>query len=238
MQVHTTKDLVNLLQLLQTARQTGDLFVAPVEEDGPQWQGWLQLHDGRITASAVRNKSDGQVIMRNDEAVRWLINPRHGKLEWFVKEAARPASDLFLPVSPTQLGPTQLSPTQRNLNQLGPARYNPPQLGPMQGNLPSRSSTQKLPEYSREAQPGNSLYNNNNPYPSPASQTARLELVPRRTEKGRYVLGEALTSREQRQVFALIDGQRNVNAIIHLLHKTPELVLHILNELGAMGIIE
>lgn len=98
--MHTTKDLVGLLQLLLSSRQSGDLLIEPLAQNGKTWQGWLQLRDGQIAGSLVRSMTDGKVVFRNDDAMRWLTNPQQGKLEWTLKAGEDNLVDPLLPLLP------------------------------------------------------------------------------------------------------------------------------------------
>src|SRR5690349_16550786 len=97
--VYTTRDLTNILQLMQTSRQSGDLTVEPLEQDGIHWQGYFRLVDGQITKCQISNKANGQVVLRGEEALRWAINSKHGKLAWSLEEDVQ-SPDLSLPLLP------------------------------------------------------------------------------------------------------------------------------------------
>jgi predicted transcriptional regulator len=51
------------------------------------------------------------------------------------------------------------------------------------------------------------------------------------------VPSNAFASREHRQVFALVDGQRTIEEIAHLLHRPSDVIVGVLQELRAAGFI-
>ena len=73
--------------------------------------------------------------------------------------------------------------------------------------------------------------------PPPAQWRNQYRAVPQRTQKGKMVPVNAFASREHRQVLTLVDGQRTVEEIVQLLHKPPDAVIRILQELQASGFI-
>jgi len=73
--------------------------------------------------------------------------------------------------------------------------------------------------------------------PSSAEEGKQLSDIPQRIFTRDVTPVNALPSRAHRQVFALIDGQRTVEDIMHLLHKKPELVIQVLQELRGAGFI-
>ncbi len=76
------------------------------------------------------------------------------------------------------------------------------------------------------------------PLPAPLTVgKSQLAIIPQRTEKGRFVPGNTLTSREHRQILGLVDGQRNVQEIAQLLHRPADFILRVLQELQAAGFI-
>ncbi|HEX4206591.1 MAG TPA: DUF4388 domain-containing protein, partial [Ktedonobacteraceae bacterium] len=99
-----TKNLGQLLRLLQASRQSGLLTVESAEQDGATWQGRFWLVEGNVTACQVYKKADGQVLLSNDEAMRWLLV--QGKLNWRLEEEAQQFPDTLLPTLPQRRGPT------------------------------------------------------------------------------------------------------------------------------------
>lgn len=79
-----TKDITALLRLLWTSKQSGMLFVEPLEQHGPSWQGVFHLDKGTVKSCVVRTPADGHVLLSNDDAIRWLIG--QGKLNWNLEE--------------------------------------------------------------------------------------------------------------------------------------------------------
>jgi hypothetical protein len=94
-----TRNLENLLRLLQTSRQNGLLIVESAEQNGAPWQGQLLLVDGNVKACQVFRKADRQILFTNEEAVRWLI--AQGKLNWNLEKEVQ---------FPTTLSPTLQQP--------------------------------------------------------------------------------------------------------------------------------
>lgn len=73
--------------------------------------------------------------------------------------------------------------------------------------------------------------------PPPAPWRNQYRAVPQRTQKGKVVPVNVFASRDHRQVLTLVDGQRTVEEIVQLLHKPPDAVIRILQELQASGFI-
>jgi len=65
----------------------------------------------------------------------------------------------------------------------------------------------------------------------------RRREVFQRTLRGNSALVNAFPSRDHRQVFALVDGRRNIEEIVQLLHKPPDVILRLLQELYMAGFI-
>lgn len=93
-----TKDIAALLRLLWTSKQSGMLFVEPLEQQGPSWQGLFHLDKGAVKSCVVRAKADGRVLLSNDEAIRWLIS--QGKLNWNLEEDTQ-SQNLSVPLLPS-----------------------------------------------------------------------------------------------------------------------------------------
>jgi hypothetical protein len=71
----------------------------------------------------------------------------------------------------------------------------------------------------------------------PAQPASRFIPVPCRTPRGMQVAMGRSWSRDHRLVFALVDGRRTIAEIAALLHKLPEQVVQVLNDLRAGGLI-
>lgn len=213
--MHTTKDLVDLLQLLQASKQNGDLVVEPLTQHGTAWQGQFRLVDGHVTSCQVYRKGDKQVLLDGNKALRWLINPEQGRLEWSLQEVPS-LSDTFLPLLPMRSSATR---DQQEAKSGTNFHYTVQ-------NKESKQSTYSSSHRSEQVV--------NTPLPA---QDKGFEAVFRRTEQGNLT-PRSLPSRDHRQVFALIDGHRTVEEIIRLLHKTPNLISRVLDELKAEGLIE
>ncbi|MBV9230278.1 MAG: hypothetical protein JOZ18_13275 [Chloroflexi bacterium] len=156
--------------------------------DGANWQGQFRLANGAVVSCLVRNKTDGQVLLTNEEAVLWLT--RQGRLEWHMEEDA-PVTDALLPSLP--------------------------QYEEAQRDQPREEVIEVLQ--------------------SPLIWEKQLRYIPLRTIRGNAAPVSAFVSREQRQVFALVDGQRTIGEIVRLLHKPPDAVLRVLQELQAAGFV-
>jgi len=186
-----TKDLTFLLRLLHTSKQSGILFVEALEQsrlNGMDWQGQFQLENGIVKSCLVRNKADGQVLRRNEEAVYWLT--QQGKLAWHMEEQVQ-STGALLPALPQS----------------------------------KEALREQLQDDAAE-----------DPQP-PLAWEKQLKAIPLRTFSGNNAPVSAFASREQRQVFALVDGRRTIEEIVHLLHKHPDAVVRILHELQLKGFI-
>jgi hypothetical protein len=64
-----------------------------------------------------------------------------------------------------------------------------------------------------------------------------LGAIPQRAMAETVASTSLLTSREHRQVYALVDGQRTIEEIAYLLHRPAEFIISILQELQARGLI-
>jgi hypothetical protein len=195
--VHT-KNLTFLLRLLQASQQSGKLFVEPPEQNeanrssGSQrssWQGQFQLDKGVVTSCLIRNKTDGQVWLINEDAVNWLRE--QGKLEWRLEKNAEFSGEL----------------------------------------------RQQLPQYSEP--PREQGRENTGPVllPSSAKWGKQLSNIPQRIVRESVAAVNALPSRTHRQVYALVDGQRSIEEITYLLHKPPDVIIQLLQDLQMVGLI-
>lgn len=222
--MHTTKDLANLLQFLQTSRQSGDLIVEPQVQGEISWQGQLRLVNGQVMACQVRRKIDGRVLLADNEALRWLINPQHGKLEWSLKDDTL-LPDTFLPLLPTD---SSTENRQRNGN-TGPSfpivQYH--DISPVMQYNETRQNS-----YTTTSNKEQDL----NTFPS--TQSENFAGFPKRTEQRNRASESILSSRDHRQVFSLIDGNRTAEEIARLLHKNPELIFRVLSDLRTAGMLE
>jgi hypothetical protein len=220
--VYTTRDLTNILQLMQTSRQSGDLTVEPLEQDGIPWQGYFRLVDGQITSCQIRNKTNGQVVLRGEEALRWAINARHGKLAWSLEEDVQ-SSDLSIPLLPPPRGKATGEDHQdKNRQDTDPYHT-------------ARNTSGSLSPITPPKQ-------NNNPPSNPPPPAAQREpapgTIPKRTKPGMFTPGNTLTSRDHRQVFSLIDGRKSIEEIANLLHKPSGFVARIVMDLKTMNLVE
>ncbi len=211
--MHTTRDLANLLQLMQTSRQSGDLMIEPSVQNGTPWRGQMRFVDGKVVSCQVQNKIDGHALFHDNEAMRWLVSTDRGKLQWSLEEPA-PLPGTFLPPPPanedsgrdehSSMGRTNPYPTAQS-----PSIYN---------TYPESQDNRSLSK----------------PYSS--GQSIQSGTILRRTESGNKA--PVLSSRELRQVFSLVDGHRTVEEIVNLLHKSPDLVVRLLNDLKSARLVE
>ena len=221
--MYTTRDLTNILQLMQTSRQSGDLTVEPLEQDGIPWQGYFRLVDGQITKCKIINKTNGQTVLRGEEALRWATNARNGKLAWSLEEDVQ-SSDLSLPLLPPPRG-----------NTIGEERQDQ--------NRPDTDTYRTIRNTSGSLSPITPpKQNNNNPPSNPPPSVIRREpapgAIPKRTKPGMFTPGNTLTSRDHRQVFSLIDGRKSIEEIADLLHKPSGFVARIVMDLKTMNLVE
>jgi hypothetical protein len=90
--------------------------------------------------------------------------------------------------------------------------------------LPPGKDTRREDAYSTE------------PPPLPPAKNL-LRAVPQRALTGNIAPANALVSREHRQVYALVDGQRTIEEIAQLLHRPSEFIIAILQDLQSQGFI-
>lgn len=216
--MHTTRDLANLLQLMQTSRQSGDLIIEAPADGETSWQGRLRLVDGQITLCQVRAKTDGRFLLRDSEAVRWLISSERGKLQWSLEESS-PLPETFLPILPTTADAGRDE--HNNINKSDPYPIVPNNSNARNTYLPLRNNADASRSYSNANE-----------------QNIQPGVILKRTELGNKAPGLVLSSRDLRQVFALVDGRRTVEEIVRLLHKSPDSVVRLLNELKAAKLLE
>ncbi len=81
-----TKDLVSLLKLLSVSGQTGVLQIEPTAHDGNEkfWHAQILLVEGQVRASRIQRREDGQLLLRDAEALSWLSG--QGGLSWTLEE--------------------------------------------------------------------------------------------------------------------------------------------------------
>ena len=71
----------------------------------------------------------------------------------------------------------------------------------------------------------------------PTLGSKQLRMIPQRALTGNIVSGDVFVSREHRQVFALVDGQRTIEEIAQLLHRPSDFIIGVLQDLQARGLI-
>ncbi len=198
--MHTTKDLANLLKLMQTSRQSGDLIVEPTVQDSIPWLGCFGLVEGQVVSCQIYHKVSRQVLLSNNEALRWLLNAHQGKLEWNLEEPSS-SPGTFLPLPSTNASLVKPSPVTEPEDRFYSIR-----------------------EDDSKANMG--------------AQNNWFGKTPRRTRRGESISANTIVSRDHRQVFALIDGNRTTAEIAQLLHKPLNSLIYRLNELKAAELIE
>jgi hypothetical protein len=110
-----TRNLENLLRLLQTSRQSGLLIVESAEPNGALWQGQLMIADGNVRACQVFRKADRQLLYANEDALRWLI--AQGKLNWNLEK------DVQFPIALSPALPQPGSTTEEKKNDTSRSAY-------------------------------------------------------------------------------------------------------------------
>ena len=118
-----TKDIISLLRLLQTSKQSGKLFVEPPKQNESSWQGQFRLEKGVLKSCLVYNKTDGRVLISNEEAVRWLTS--QGRLDWRLEEDTQILDSL----SPSLLQGAEAKKSQRHDEEILPSSVWKTQLG-------------------------------------------------------------------------------------------------------------
>lgn len=208
-----TKNLEHLLRLLQVSRQSGLLIVEPPEQERVLWQGQFWLVEGTIRACQIYQKADMQVVLRNDDAIRWLI--AQGRLSWRMEEGEQVPST-FLPALPQPGGTTK----ERSEIDLG-----------LQETI-SSGSRETVSSGSREiisSGPGEAIS---------SGAEERVVWIPQRTARGAQTIAQSLGSFEHIQVFTLVNGQNTVEGIARLVRKPPGNILRILYDLRSTGLIK
>jgi hypothetical protein len=83
-----TKEIAFLLRLLGTSKQSGVLLVEAPGPDPSPWLGQFQLENGQVLSCMLLDKADGRVVLRNEEALRWLM--AQGKMTWRLEDGPHP----------------------------------------------------------------------------------------------------------------------------------------------------
>jgi hypothetical protein len=230
---------------------------APGTYESP-WLGQFQLDNGTVISCLLRNKADGRVVLANDAALQWLTN--QGKLAWHMEGSTDPLPQVSpsgrlygepsgeLPATPTgrpyggPSGELPASPSGRPYGEPSgelPASPSGRPYGGLSGELPANpaarpygglSGRQSGGEITREDRHEENLR-------KIVPLSSQLRSIPQRTPKGQAVPANAFASREHRQVFTLVDGQRTIEEIAYLLHRPPDAIIHVLQELRGAGFI-
>ncbi|HET8845852.1 MAG TPA: hypothetical protein VFN35_30590 [Ktedonobacteraceae bacterium] len=87
-----TKNLNNLMRLLQTSRQSGLLIVELAEQDEVHWQGKIHFVSGQLTSCYVYRKVDNHILLSDNEALNWLSTQI--KLNWHMEEEESSYADM------------------------------------------------------------------------------------------------------------------------------------------------
>jgi hypothetical protein len=205
-----TKDLASLLQLLDLSGQSGRLIIQPpgTTEGEGEWVAILRLAEGTVVSCQIQRSVDGVTLSHGQVAMQWLMGL--GQLTWTLEE------EPVRPLSP------QSSETGWQQNRIG-QRSQP---------LPSQPDWQQ----NTGTQRSQSLSSQNNRWPQNEQipQQNGGYYIPQRTAGGAMPIN-GQWSREQRMVFALIDGRRSLIEIAQLLRRSPQVVEQIMYELRVAG---
>ena len=84
-----TKDLVSLLKLLSVSGQTGVLHIEPPgrDQDEKLWYAQILLVEGQVRAGRIQRRDNGQLLLRDTEALNWLSG--QGGLSWMFEEKTK-----------------------------------------------------------------------------------------------------------------------------------------------------
>jgi hypothetical protein len=131
-----TKNLEQLLRILQASRQSGLLVVEDVEQGDAPWQGQFRLVEGNVMECQVRMKANGQVLLSDDEALRWLT--ARGRLNWNLEEGDQLPDTLLPPLPPQGIatGDGRHTPQSNNTGKHGAVFSAPPERS---GWIPRRT---------------------------------------------------------------------------------------------------
>lgn len=207
-----TKNLEHLLRLLQVSRQSGLLIVEPPDQERVLWQGQFWLVEGTIRRCQIYQKSDMQVVLSNDDAIRWLI--AQGRLSWRMEEGEQ-VPPTFLPALPQPKGSTK----ERSEMVLGLQET----ISSEAQEILSSGPREIVSSGPREALSSGS--------------EERTVWIPQRTAKGAQTIAQSLGSFEHIQVFTLVNGHNTVEGIARLVRKPPENIARILYDLRSAGLI-
>ncbi len=210
-----TKDLASLLQLLSVSGQSGLLRLEPLEpaRDREPWHAHFILSAGEIVTCQVLSKVDGRELISGSVAIQRLT--QLGPLSWSLEEM----------------------PATRNQPRVFPSAVdNPPYyygagsppVSP-RGQEPNGSGPPVFPYAREQSTDGRS------PFEQMKQPTV---LIPRRTASGEYATVNSSWPRDHRLVFALVDGHRTLEEIAALIHKAPDTVARVLDDLQSIGVIE
>lgn len=209
-----TDSLASVVQFIQAEHRTGELRVQRDEGYGLE-QGTLIFMDGRIIYAQTGPYQEVRAleILQTWGRCIFLFSP-HPTMN---------NNETYLPAPPSQNSPSQNSPSQ----------YSPAQRpGDVQpfGSFPSAQRATPPPaHYPR-------------PFEASPSFTIPLTVIPRATMsviKAIKLIEKEGLPRTYRQVFLLIDGQKNVNDLLRLTNGTvaPEEVITILRTLESLTVI-
>ena len=96
-------DLTTFLEILKETRANGIIATAGADAEGP-WQAQLILAEGRVTFCRIQKSVDGQLLLTDGPALRWLAS--QGNLPW-QQITASPPQDLLPPPRGSQADPLQ-----------------------------------------------------------------------------------------------------------------------------------
>jgi hypothetical protein len=221
-----TDQLINVIQVLQLGRKTGELTAE--RPSGPQIEvGVIKFVRGQVTFAQC-----GQ--LSGQSALQWLQSWGQCRFVFTNATGGKNTGPLqhdnqLSPIQPKR----QDSSTLPALRAVSPAR--PPNNT---GSLSARPSNNTGHLSARPS-------NNTGSLPAQQSNTGSLSsqanLVPRRmysADEGMYRLNQANPSRLHRHLYQLINNQRTCAELVRLVNRHPEEVLQILSDLERVGIIQ
>jgi hypothetical protein len=210
-----TDQLINVIQVLQLGRKTGELKAE--RQSGPQIEiGVLKFVHGQVTFAQC-GQLNGQSALQCLQS--W------GQCRFVFTNATGEKN-----TGPLQHD-NQLSPTQ-------PKRQDSSTLPTLRAVTAARLSNNTGP---LAAQPSNNTGSLAARPSNTGSLSSLANLVPRRmytADEGMYRLNQANPSRLHRHLYQLINNQRSCAELVRLVNRHPEEVLQILSDLERVGIIQ
>jgi hypothetical protein len=222
-----TDQLINVIQVLQLGRKTGELTAE--RQIGPQIEvGVIKFVRGQVTFAQCGQLS-GQSALHSLQIwgqCRFVFTNATGEKN----TGPLQHNNLSVPNQPMR----QDSSTLPALRAVSPARPS--------NNTGSLSARPSNNTGSLSARPSNNTGSlAARPSNSTGSLSSLANLVPRRmfsADEGMYRLNQANPSRLHRHLYQLINNQRSCAELVRLVNRHPEEVLQILGDLERVGIIQ